>query len=392
MFFSKSPQEDLIFLIEVQSSAVRGSLVLFREGQKPSILFTASAETPLKAGMTSSHMVKATLKAVADAVDVLARHHRAMLEEAKADPHAPAVPKPVSSVHFVLSSPWIISQAKTVSLKLPKETTLTRAKVLEVIEAERSKLSTEETQTEIVEEKIFEVRINGYPVGAWENRLAKEADVSFVVSLSGANLSRRLRESCERLVRKSRVHFHSALLLEAIGIGLAMPEAEDFVLVNVHGELTEVTVVKQRRSVFFGSFPTGVDTIARKVAKAAKTDDRAADSLLSLLSLLSADSIDPTHGKPLQPLVSDIMRGWTSELARLSEGAAGEGALPSQVFVAARRHEEIFMRELAQANPSSQVTPFAMDRLLSQVEFDRYTERRRAIGLVAIAINSLGAK
>ena len=45
MFFAKSPSEDLIFLIEIQSSAVRGSLVLFREGQKPEILFTASADT-----------------------------------------------------------------------------------------------------------------------------------------------------------------------------------------------------------------------------------------------------------------------------------------------------------------------------------------------------------
>lgn len=388
MLFSKSPQEDLIFLIEIQSSAVRGSLVLFREGQKPGILFTASAETPRKVGATSAYLVKATLKAVSEAIDMLARRHHELLAKKDSESYI-QIPKSVASVHYVLSSPWIISQAKTVSLKLQKETVLTRAKVLEVIEAERSKLSTEETQTEIVEEKIFDVRIDGYPVAVWENRAAREADVSFVVSLSGANLSKRLREACEHVVRRNRIHFHSALLLEAIGITLAMPETDSFTLVNVHGELTEVTVVREKRSIFFGSYPLGVDTIARKVAKAGKTDEEAADSLLSLLE---TDSIDPTHGKPLQPMISEIMQGWAAEFRKLIKDAVPENVLPPQVFLAARRHEDIFMREFAKANPRSQVTSFAIDRLQSQVEFDRYTEHRRAIGLITLAVNSLGAK
>ncbi len=386
MLFAKSPIEDLIFLIEIQSSAVRGSLVLYREGGKPLVLFTAYAEMSIKPGSTSAYLVKTTLKAVTDTVDMLGRRHRSLLEEHAKDAEAVHIPKSVTSVHFVLSAPWIISQAKTVSFQLPKETTLTKAKVLEVIETERAKLSTEETQTQVVEEKIFEVRINGYPVAAWQNRLAKDIDISFVVSLSGANLTKRLRESCEHLVRKTHVHFHSALLLEAIGIGQTMPETGSFALVNVHGELTEVTAVRERRAVFFGSYPVGVDTVARKVAKAAKTDDKAADSLLSLLT---SDSLDPTHGKPLQPLVAEIMQGWAVEFQKLSKDALKEG-FPAQVFIAARRHEELFIREFSKAMPRAQVTSFLMDRLLSYVEFDPYTEKRRAIGLLALAINSLG--
>lgn len=385
MLFSKSPKPELVFLIEIQSSAVRGSLVLFSTGQNPNILFTAYADMPVKPGTTSAYLVKTTLKAVSEAIDMLSRQHHAMLQNKKEKPDL-ILPSSVSSVHYVLSSPWIISQAKTVSLKLPKEGPLTRAKVLETIESERTKLSTEETQTEIVEEKIFDVRINGYPVIAWENRIAKDVDISFIVSLSGANLSQRLREACERLVNKRRVYFHSALLLEALGIGIVVPEAQSFTVVNIHGELTEVSVVREKRCIFFGSYPTGVDTIVRKVAKAGKTDDKAADSLLSLLA---SDSLDPTHSKPLQPMVTEVMSAWAAEFGDISLNAVPGGAIPTQIYVAARRHEEIFIRTLSLAAPKTQVTSLAIDRLLSHITYDAFSEHRRSTGLMVIAINSL---
>ena len=47
------------------------------------------------------------------------------------------------------------------------------------------------------------------------------------------------------------------------------------------------------------------------------------------------------------------------------------------------------MRYFVAANPKAKAASFALDLLKSYVTFDQWTERRRSIGLISIAINSL---
>lgn len=103
MFLSSS-QGELTLLIDVQSSVVRGSLVHLRPGAIPSVLYTRNVAIPYKPNGGSSYLIKMALRAVEEIVQAI----RANLQSDATDEN---LPKRISSVHFILSSPWVVSQA-----------------------------------------------------------------------------------------------------------------------------------------------------------------------------------------------------------------------------------------------------------------------------------------
>lgn len=383
MFFSGKPHEELILILEVQSAMARGSLAYIRKGQSPHVVFTYLKNVPYKPGAGSAYLVKMTLRALTEIVSTLLEHHHAMASHG-------SLPKSISAVHYILSSPWMISQAKTVSVDFPKPTEITEEKVMEIIAAERAKLSVgPATQTEVVEEKIFDVSLNGYSVPSWQDKEARQLQVSFVVSVAGSNLTRRFRDVCAHAVRPAQVHFHSSLLLQNVGIQLLLPSHSSYVLVHIHGELTDVVVVEHHSCVFFGSYPEGVRTVIRKIARATKTDFEAADSLLTLHV---GGSLDPAHQKSVGPIITEIARGWTSEFAKLFKVASFVRTLPSEAFIASRLHENLFIQSFKTAHPESRVQPLGIAELLQHVTFDRTAERFRIVGLYALAIDNLATQ
>src|SRR5579872_6693627 len=121
LFSSKNP-EKLILILDVQSSIVRGSLVLTKDGALPNVIFTYNANIPWKPHTDSSYLIKVTLKAVAETLDACVRS----LHLAHASEH---IPKKLTAIHFALSSPWIVSQAKTLTSNFSKESVVTKAYV-----------------------------------------------------------------------------------------------------------------------------------------------------------------------------------------------------------------------------------------------------------------------
>ncbi len=376
MFFSRSKGE-VQLILDIQSSIVRGTLVHTLEGQSPRVLCTSNIDIPFKARSRSSYLVKAALKAVSDTIQGSLRYLQSRSPE-------DLIPRNISSIHYVLSSPWILSQAKTLTLSFDTETDIDREYIMKLVADERAKLTEKHTDVSIVEEKVFDVRLNGYSIPSWESRQTRELAVSFVVSVAGTRTIDRFIEAGDVAVRKSQIHFHSSLFLQHTAIQKVMPSYANYALVHVHGELTDVAIIHNHSCVFFGSYPFGINSVIRNIAEEGKIDPQTAESVLTMSV---HGHLDGVHAKSEKIIIDNMSQGWIGEFRKLMKTNTPSTVLPHEIIISARSHEDFFLKSFTEAYPHAEIKPLSIEDIKKHVVYEQQAEQLRLTGLYVVAVN-----
>ncbi len=379
MLFSHQKGE-LMLILDVQSSIVRGTLVYTQDQAKPLVLYTHNVIVPYKVHARSGYLVKSALTAIRETLDdVLTHLHvRSSVQD---------IPHKISSVHYVLSTPWIVSQAKTLVYSFKENTIVDRQYIERLIADDRKKLISETGEDiRVIEEKVFDVRLNGYSVASWESRHTRELEVSFVVSVAGGRMIDRFVEACDHAVSHSKVHFHSSLFLQHVGIDFIMPDRPSYALVHVHGELTDVAIVNMHSCTFFGSFPFGVHTVVRTLAREAKINEQSADSLLRL----SVQGVMDEHfANKEATIVENMSNGWIGEFRKLLRSNPSPISLPHLVIISGHSHEDFFIKCFKDSYPQHALEILAFETVYPYVDFDPHTDKQRLTGIYIVAIHSM---
>lgn len=369
-----------MLIIDVQSSVVRGALVHSHQSGIPSIIYTHDVSIPYKPHTGSSYLIKMVLRGIQEINEAV----RSNLSVSAA---SGSIPGKVSSVHFVLSSPWVVSQAKTISLSFKDDTSINRAFIADVVAGERKKMSANADDIRVIEEKVFDVRLNGYSVSSWESRHTRELGVSFVVSIAGGRMIDKFIQEVSSVVHKTnRIHFHSSIFLQHLGIQKTMPRSDSYALIHVHGELTDVALVREGFCTFFGSYPFGVQHIIRTVASEMKTSEANAESMLDLVM---KKDVDTAHARKEAQIIANMKQGWVSELKKLLKTSPTPEAIPAKVIISARLHEEFFMESFRLAYPRSTPEHLDIENILPYVSYGTHADRLRLTGLYVAAIHTL---
>lgn len=385
MFFSRKTEGKVILLIEVQSSILRGSVIWLRNGQPPHILFTEGRMIPYKPQVGSLYLIKVTMKGLSDTIDASLTRWSAF-KSAKNEGYE-LMPTSIDEVHYVLSSPWVTSQARTLSVSFEKDTNITADRVSDILKKERTSLVTDDGKTlEIIEEKIFDVRLNGYSISNWAGKQAREIEISYAATVGGTDSTKRFRDAVKQVAKANKTHFHSSLLLQHVGLRMLKPDVDAYTLIHVHGELTDAVVTDHGACVFFCSFPMGIDTIIRKIASATKTDERTADSLLALYL---GERLDEANIRSAEPVMNEMLVSWNADFDKLFRNTPLSGALPPYTIIYGRAHEEFFAIGYRKAHMGSKVEVMSIDEVAPHVVFESPADRMRIIGVYALAINSL---
>ncbi|MBP6858446.1 MAG: hypothetical protein KBC33_01290 [Candidatus Pacebacteria bacterium] len=383
MFFSH-PKSSLILILDVQSSIVRGTLVHMHATSKPHVVFTHSVGIAYKPHARSGYLVKAALAAVEENVAESLRFI-SQVHSIKNPTHN--LPKHISAVHYVLSSPWVVSQAKTISQSFKKETSVTKADILKLVSEERAKMSQkDEHDIRVIEEKIFDVRLNGYSIASWESRATTQLEVSFVSSLAGGRMIERFIQACDRAVGKKSVMFHSSLFLQHVAIQKVVPDRASYALIHVHGELTDIAIMHAHSCIFFGSYPFGIHSIVRTIARELKVSEQTADSTLNLVT---QKALDTAQSKKQASIVDNMSNGWIGEFRKLLKINPLACGIPHHVIISARSHEDFFMNSFKKAYPQSTLEVLDLDMMRAHVDFENTAEKLRLTGLYIIAIHSM---
>lgn len=374
-FFSNKEKENLSIIFDIQSGLVRGALILNKGNEPTRVLRVVTRSIPHKSHTNGSYLTKMMLKALSETGEILSLQ----------------IKRSPKTIHYVLSSPWVFSQSKTLTLHFEKDTEITDKLVTSFVEEERRRLEEKSKITNsdlsFIEQKIFEIKLNGYKVTTYEGKEARSLDISFAATLSSKKLLNRIHTTINKALHsKSDVCYHSALLLNFLAMRSLVPEKDNFVEMHVHSELTDVVVVKNGLSAHLASFPFGTSTLLRKLESSLKESPETTDSTLHLFI---DGKLESAQQEKTNSHIKPILQHWYDEYIKSSEHRDDDLFLPKTVYISSHDYLALFKSVIKENNKMTQVNSFETTSADMHVIFDKTSEYNQLVGMYALALRSM---
>jgi hypothetical protein len=203
--------ETLSLIIDIESGLVRAALVLNKLGMPPRVIYTVSS--PILNRVVKTHtgdLLGAMTKSLKEVTGIIAN-------KAIPELRAKGVTLLISKVHCGLSSPWIISKTKSVKVDYGKDVLITKEMVSKIVDTDHIEMEKKfkaehdassdgaklEYDLEFIEQKIFEIKLNGYPVTNFQGKHRLCRRISFVASSAVHGFSQS-RDGPQRLYSGAR--------------------------------------------------------------------------------------------------------------------------------------------------------------------------------------------
>lgn len=388
-FFSRKPDLEAVF--DIGSSSVRGGLVHKEEGKAPHIVFTVREQIPFPTSLSP----KRFFKAMTDALDLV---NAAMVKAAAG--------RRVRRVAFAFSSPWSATQTKVATIERPEPFVLTKAMADEVI-AEAEKAFEAETlnttpdgvadKLATMERRVIQVSLNGYPVADPYGKKARRVDISFFTSIAPKAVIDKVFETSMKAYHPKGTNAYSFPLVAFSLLRDMYHDVDDFVFLDVGGELTDVSIVKNGLIVESASFPLGANFLMRSVSKAFATSPEQSESLLRLHF---EEHGDANLAEKLAPVLAGASKEWTSELHGLLSKLSDTMSLPQRLFLIVGGDLVRFFVESVKDEKVAQLgledVPFSVtllnpDKLKDHVSFASDAKKDPLIAMIAAFLHTQGA-
>lgn len=314
-------------VLDIQSSLVRGAIVVKDDNGQTHIssVVTKSISNKTKI-VNTEHLIKRTIKLVSEVVEHLAKDIQG---------------GSIHNIEYIMSSPWIFSKLKTVRVEYKNETAITPKIVADIVKEELKDSSIKDAEP--VEQKVFEIKLNGYPVANFENKKAHLLEISISTSFSSEAFLNKINSAVNRHIHIKGYTFHSALLMQYKALREILSGNNEFLYIHVHSELTDLIIVKDGLCKHIASFPFGINSLLRKVVKETKDSMESGDSLLSLYQ---GDKLNKTEKSNYQKIINPLIEDWGDQLIKTFDGIFDNNNLPRTVYLSAHSHFDLFKESL----------------------------------------------
>lgn len=323
----------LSLIIDIQSNVVNGALVDLKDRSMPKVVYFSSDPLLFVESAGADYVIKMTIQTIEDVVS------RVMKEGLRKNGASS-----VEDVHYILSSPWVMSKSKNANVHFDVDTEITPKIIQDIIDKEKAELAKNyETDLLFLEQKIFDIRLNGYPVQSYKKKKVKDIEISFALTLSSDKIIKRISSAVSKHYHINKEIFHSALLLHYISVRSAVGSADEYIILHTHGELTDIVIVKKGFSSYFASFPFGTTTLGRKLAMVMKGNYETAESSLCLCN---EGRLEESQKKKIEDMVAPIMSEWQKECLQFFSYIGKDVVLPRRIYLSSPTHFDLFKKTL----------------------------------------------
>ncbi|MEI6528268.1 MAG: hypothetical protein WCO10_01175 [bacterium] len=240
------------------------------------------------------------------------------------------------------SSPWSASQTMVYRYTTDNDTIITPSFLDKIFKEEsaklRSSLSGAKIFTDInsvgdvIEKKIIQAKINGYVMEDILNKPAQDLELSIYLTVVPQQIISQIENSISRHFIVDEYYLHSlSLPLYTVTRDL-YPHKDDFVLVEIGYETTEIMIVRDKVIAGHASIPMGRNFFIKEVASKMKVGPEIANSMISLHCKGECDAgATAVFGDTLKSLV-DI---WSNKIKEVFSKYIEEMYIPKSVFFVA---------------------------------------------------------
>lgn len=274
-FFPRLKREVYSLVFDVGSGSVKGAVVKFTEKPGAEVTFYTEEKISFAKNAEAEKHVESLKKTLSSVVEKILKKDKIKFE----------------SIFYIFSAPWSSSETRLIRIKENKPIRLTEQYLNKLI-ADQEKIVLKETPgSRIIEKRVVDLKISGYPVADLNNRQTTEAEVAVFFSSVSETIIKSVEGAVGRHFIPKKTFWHTSSLAIFSTIRDLFPNHQDFVSVSFGDEMTEMSIIKN--GIVFGevSYPFGRNTFVRRLSDKTKTTEAVADSVIKMTSLKHTDDL-----------------------------------------------------------------------------------------------------
>lgn len=247
-------------------------------------------------------------------------------------------PNDAQDVFCVFSSPWYISQTKTISLNQEKPLLISGRFIDDLVKrsAEQFKTSSRareslqiENNAELIEERIIEIKLNGYETTNPHGKLANKVELALYTSMISKEVKERVTKVVSDTFHEKALEFHSFALSMFSSIRDTYPSIREYLIFDFGGEITDVSIIRSGVLSQTVSFPFGSNVLIRKISHLLNT---VPEEAISQLSLYLKKELHDTKIIKLEEALLNIEKEWVTMVGQLLKNLSVDLPLPQTIF------------------------------------------------------------
>lgn len=332
-FLSKKTAAELSLTIDIESNNVSAGFFETSKNGKPKFLYIAKESFPFDKELTATSLLSSMSKSLDLVLMHSLKYGLAHLNSLGSNKYI------LGRVTVSLSSPWHISEIKTLSLTKENPFIVAESQVKELVSAEEkdfesrfgSNSSTNKSELELVERKIVTAYLNDYQTETPFGKQASKLEIVLFTSISERKIMTKIKNIIARHFPNHEPVFHSFMLVAFAGLRDMFPENDNFLLVQIGGEVTDIAIAKAGKLAEVVSFPLGHNILVRSLDLVCKNSPSC--ELETLIKLYHEAKVEDRQRGKIKFALADAKLKWTEAFNDAISNFFGETFLPKNVFL-----------------------------------------------------------
>jgi len=378
LFGKQTKDEEVGLILDIGSASVAGALVLFAKKKQPRVLYVTRIPITVPDNIDEHDFTKSMVSFVKKAIEEVSIKGIQHLNFRKLRK------KDIRRVFCIYASPWFASETKTISIKndVPKE--LTKRMVDDIVNKEK-KLLTEnlgiQDEASIIEQKIISTKLNGYLTSNPYGKEVSDVEMTIFLGVVPTNIINAIEDTVNSSLHPDEIIHHSFSLVAYRTITDVFPADSNSIVLDVTGEVTDITVIEDDVMVQTASIPFGRNTLVRAIVKEKKANS---DIALSLLHLYSNERAESKLYTEIDAIVADIHQDWKKEIGKILPDLAGR-----TIFVTADEDVAPIFKKYITYNDPNKVIILNEEHFNSLVATEKNIKEDSFISTTALFLDGL---
>jgi hypothetical protein len=312
----------LVFYIG--NGVVKASAVVHEKGKNPRIISTLIRELLHFNERDREHLEKRILFEFGE----LVREFKSQNIKAIA---AAGLKVKLENAFVLVSSPWYISETSIIKMKEQKPFTVTESLLSSsrenIVKAYRD---AHEVDVAILEQKIINVMLNGYPTNDPIKKKAETLDMTVFTSFARKSSADSIRDIIDANFHVKDISIHSQSLVSFTVISDTWHEMTQYIIADVTSQLTELVAVRKGTLSEAYSFPKGKQFLVTAIAEKLKVSTEVAESLLRMKN---EGKIEEELDKKLVEALDSAKKEWRKCFSDALLVISASSSLPNNFFL-----------------------------------------------------------
>ena len=333
--FRKQKEQEVVLVFDVGSASVGGALVLLSKKDKPRIIYNERKQILFQENLDTKEFISSIYRVLNDLAYNIEKKGLTNLNFLKLKD------KRIKKSFCFFSSPWHISQTKIIEVKKEKNFSLSKELIESLIQKEEKdfinhglnkypEVFGKDKDVEIIDRKIIQTKLNGYIVNNPINKKVKTVEMSIFMGFISKKITKKISQIISEVFHINELYMHSFTLPSFLTLRDIFEMEDNFIFIDVSGEVTDISFVKEDVLRETQSFPIGRNSFIKKIMDYFGVSHKIA---ISILETYTKGLSDEKTKIKIEKTLEDLKKEWLGFLENsmfdLSKGAI----LPRTIFL-----------------------------------------------------------